>query len=781
MKRIALTLFCLLCLAAWLPAQNAPVRLAAQSVDPQGDSLALLRFRARLDTVRAQEHRPTVALVLSGGGAKGAAHAGVLKYLEEKQIPVDAVLGTSMGGLVGGLYALGYPASYLDSLLRAQDWGKMLSDRVERRYIPATERRYRDRYLLSVPFNYGGLRERLGESLQSETQMRAQALSRSLPSGFVTGLNVGNLISQVSVGYHANRSFSDLPIPYLCVATDLVSCKAKNWTGGSFPLAMRSTMSIPGLFTPVRYRDMVLTDGGMRNNFPTDLAKAIGADIVIGVDLSQGQRDYSRVNNLLEMTDQMIEMLARDAWEHNQNLPDVFIKPDLHEYNMLSFSTEAIDTILARGYQAARDCAAQLDSVKNLMPEGRTLLAAPVARDIGSRPVTLSGVRFTGVQGRNEDYMIHKLGLQEGDSVDAARIEQAVAKLWASHIFNRVGWSLLEQPDGRYELVFHCSYGPAHQLGVGVRADTEELVSGLVYLGLNAHKLRSSRLSLEGRIGQNRYIQGHYVYFDPDLPTINAEVKVGSTTVNLAERKSLYNLRYFYDRESFYFSGMQLVDWDLRAGVKHENYKPLAWLTSNGRTLGRDLSALQRDYVGVFGYAMAYTLDDYYYPTGGFSASLGYDLSFGNNRAHVLAADFRTVLPRGGSVALIPSLYGRSVFGGDDNIFQYNLVGGSMQGRYIDHQIPFVGMHRSMFFDKHVAVLNLDLRTRLYKDVYLSLQGGAVREGSDFEDLISGPHGLSLGAAGELGYDSVIGPVKASLHWSDIAGWGAYLSVGFDF
>ncbi len=86
-----------------------------------------------------------------------------------------------------------------------------------------------------------------------------------------------------------------------------------------------------------------------------------------------------------------------------------------------------------------------------------------------------------------------------------------------------------------------------------------------------------------------------------------------------------------------------------------------------------------------------------------------------------------------------------------------------------------------MFFDKHVAVLNLDLRTRLYKDVYLSLQGGAVREGSDFEDFISGPHGLSLGAAGELGYDSVIGPVKASLHWSDIAGWGAYLSVGFDF
>ena len=184
----------------------------------------------------------------------------------------------------------------------------------------------------------------------------------SLPSGMVYGQNVGNIFSAMSVGYQDEIDFyKDLPIPFLCVATDLVTGTAKIWTKGKLNTALRSTMSIPGLFTPVKVDGMVLVDGGMRNNYPTDLAKKCGADIVIGVNLSSGYKDYSEINNIGDIIGTSIDMMGRPSFENNQNIPDVSIKPDLHEFTMLSFDTKSIDTIIGRGYEAALEVAPQLD------------------------------------------------------------------------------------------------------------------------------------------------------------------------------------------------------------------------------------------------------------------------------------------------------------------------------------------------------------------------------------------------------------------------------------
>ena len=146
------------------------------------------------------------------------------------------------------------------------------------------------------------------------------------------------MIARLCASYRDSISFMDLPIPYCCVAADLVSGKSKNWTSGDIALAMRSTMSIPGLFNPVRYGDMVLTDGGLRNNYPTDLARAMGADIVIGVAFSQLEKTDIKVDNIGNVIGQMIDMLSNEAYEKNILESDVFINPNLKEFNMLSFN-----------------------------------------------------------------------------------------------------------------------------------------------------------------------------------------------------------------------------------------------------------------------------------------------------------------------------------------------------------------------------------------------------------------------------------------------------------
>ena len=185
-----------------------------------------------------QGQRKKVGLVLSGGGAKGVAHIGVLKVLEEAGIPIDYIAGTSMGSLVGALYAIGYDAH-------------TMSDKVYRYNLPFSEKEETEKYLVSVP-------------IKNNREIK-------IPSGFISGQNIYNLFSDLTIGYHDSLDFKKLPIPFACVASNLVDGKEVVQDRGVLPLAMRASMAIPGAFAPVRKNGMVLVDGGISNNFPVDL------------------------------------------------------------------------------------------------------------------------------------------------------------------------------------------------------------------------------------------------------------------------------------------------------------------------------------------------------------------------------------------------------------------------------------------------------------------------------------------------------------------------------
>ena len=222
--------------------------------------------------------RPKVGLVLSGGGAKGAAHIGVLKYIEEAGIPIDYIAGTSMGSIVGGMYALGYSSDEILDIISDVDWDRLISNQVERQkisYINKTESRTQ---LITVPFSVGTDKE----------ELQSRSFKNSLPTGIVSGDNLINLFNSLSVGYSDPIDFNDLPIPFLCIATDLMNGEAEVLDKGVFSKSLRASMAIPILFDPVKIDDTLYADGGLANNFPADQCRAMGADYIIGVSMSPG-------------------------------------------------------------------------------------------------------------------------------------------------------------------------------------------------------------------------------------------------------------------------------------------------------------------------------------------------------------------------------------------------------------------------------------------------------------------------------------------------------------
>ena len=774
---------------------------SVRSVDPYADSIAVEKMRARMNEIR--QYRPTVALVLSGGGAKGAAHVGVIRYIEELGIPVDMVLGTSMGGLIGGLYSLGYTVEQMDSLVSNMDWNWALSDRLARKYITYSDLKYKEKYLLSIPFFYEKDYYRMmradenrfdaahsrdilhvGADNEDGADFLKKNLLGSLPAGYIYGQNVSNLISSLTIGYQDHMSFQDFPIPFVCVAADMVSGKAKIWHEGKINDAMRSTMSIPGMFAPVRVDGMVLVDGGLRDNYPTALAREMGADIIIGVDLSDTRRTYTDINNIGDIISQGVDMLMREALEYNVNVPDVKIKPQLKGYGMMSFDPVSIDTIKARGFEAAREQDSLLREVAARTRVGYIKTPKPSAYDFESDSLVIADVEIKGVLPREEELLEKRLHLKFGQKISKEDLNDIVAKIYGTQAYDYVTYELLGESEP-FKLVLKCRKGPVHQLGIGVRADTEEIVSVLLNLGLNAHKLHGHVYDFSAKISANPYMQFHWSYDLPKMPTINALASLRWTDMNMLDfGTSHLSLSYLCARQEFFLSNMKWKRLDFKAGLRNEVYDVRN--VSSSEILGDyDFSQLTNDFVSLYMDARTDTFDDGYFPERGVNAGLSYSWTFGGfphsfNNFQVIRADARTVCPITDRLAFIPSFNFRFLLGEDIPVAYFNAVGGSLAGRYIDQQMPFLGVTNLVPMKNMLTIYRADIRFTLARNHYLTGTVNYARDCDSFKYYADGPG--YTGVALEYAFDTIFGPLSANVHWSDLTGKvGFYLSAGYSF
>ncbi|HEX9974225.1 MAG TPA: patatin-like phospholipase family protein, partial [bacterium] len=272
--------------------------------------------------------RPKIGLVLSGGGAKGFAHVGVLKMLDSLQIPIDYIAGTSMGSIAGALYAIGYSGIDLEKLAYRSDWQEIFTDKPPRPDLPYFQKEQTGKYQL---------------------EFGVQGVKPMPPSGLIFGQKVSLLFSSLTFPYERITDFDQLPIPFRCVAVDLVTGNQVVIKNGSLAKAMRASMAIPTVFSPVEWGDSLLVDGGLLNNLPVDVVKQMGADIVIAVDVQSPLLARKQLTSALSVLEQTVSPVGIERVKENLKQVDLLIRPDIEEFTAADFDNMKIREIVRRG------------------------------------------------------------------------------------------------------------------------------------------------------------------------------------------------------------------------------------------------------------------------------------------------------------------------------------------------------------------------------------------------------------------------------------------------
>ena len=755
-------MFCVLLLASFTLSAQQANGLVNISYDPHGDSVFFKKIQHRMAEIR--KIRPTVALVLAGGGAKGAAHIGVLKYLEEKGIPVDFVAGTSMGGLMGGLYAMGYSAAEIDTIVQSIDWNVMMSDNIPMGYYAYRSQRYKETYVIDIPFSRFDFKQ-------------------SLPSGYLYGLNVYNMMSSLSVGYQHNLDFMDLPTPYCCVATEIVTQTEKHWTTGPLIDAMRSTMSIPGFFRPVRVDSMILSDGGTKNNFPTDVAVAAGADIIIGVELTM-PRDYSKVNNVADVLMQTAQY-SGGLEAHNRNVKNatIYITPDITGFGMLSFGTKEIATLIERGYNEAAKHEHELDSIVRLVGNGGRQMHHQKALNLEKEKVTISSVEYNGVNEKEKQYLDGKIRMKFDEPYGKEDFEVAQSIIFGTRAFSQVTYRLVGDGNGSYKLVFNCEKRPKHSIGIGLRADSEEWFAALINVGPNRNKIYGSEFDIIARLSTSPYLKLDYNYTPIRGPKVGVSFKMHyRTLMGVADffiKGRLYIEQSLRNEATVYISDTHWSRVNLSGGFRIEQMPFYRYFSTEGY---EQESRWDVFYPYVFLHCTFSNQDDRYFPNKGVRTYLNYDYNCHNT--HYLGTGIIGTIPIGRIFAIIASYKGRYIMGDSTPYYEYmeNYVGGSMEGRYYDHQIPFIGFNGEYMCYRLLSVVDLNLRFKVYKNCYLSALAAAFHDGNAVDNKLEMSKHADFAAGIQFAYKSKFGPMMANIHWnSSNNNVGVYFGIGYDF
>jgi len=380
--------------------------------------------------------RPKLGLVLEGGGALGLAHIGVITWMEEHRIPVSYVAGTSMGGLVGGIYATGRSPAEVRELINGIDWDQVLSG--ETPFSDLSFRRKQDAH--EVP---GSLEFGLRKGLQ-------------FPAGFNTGQEVDLILDRVALPYSELKSFNDLPIPFACVATDLVSGKPHIFRDGPLSLAMRSTMSLPGIFSPVRSGDHLYADGGLLNNIPIDVAKEMGADVVLGIHLETEPLSPTATLPSYGVLGQSISVMIAANELRSMEQADILVTVPLQKYTALDY--DKADIIIKAGYDAAAAKASVLAAYSVSPGEWEEYLAVR-----NSRRKSVPTPTFVEVTGTTSPEM--KKGMEKqlsglvGKPIDTEKLDQDMMSIVGQGRFTTSTYSMVEK-DGQQGLQIQTEQKP---------------------------------------------------------------------------------------------------------------------------------------------------------------------------------------------------------------------------------------------------------------------------------------------------------------------------------
>lgn len=362
-----------------------------------------------------------VGLVLSGGGAKGFAHVAVLKVLEEAGVRIDYIGGTSMGAIIGGLYASGYSANQLDSIIKTTDFTKILIDNLPRKSKPFYDKEHGEKYILNVPIKNGKV---------------------GMPTALSNGQNVLNLLTGLTQHVNSINDFSKLPIPFVCIATNLETGKEEVLNKGFLPEAILASGAFPTLLAPVEIDGKLMTDGGVTNNFPVEQVKAMGADVIIGVDTQSGLENKEQLNSAVKILNQIVGFQMYQSMEHKYDSLDLVIKPNMKTYNVISF--DKAKEIMLEGDLAAREQFSELKAIaaRQVHHENQKIDLDQI------KEFSIKKINIEGNNHYTRAYIVGKLNIKYDEIIDYGKVVSGINNLSATSNFEYVQYQIIHESDG---------------------------------------------------------------------------------------------------------------------------------------------------------------------------------------------------------------------------------------------------------------------------------------------------------------------------------------------
>ena len=741
--------------------------------------------------------RKRVAVVLSGGGAKGMAHIGVLKVLERAGIPVDIVTGTSMGSIIGGLYAIGYNANSLDSMVRVQDWSYVITDKEDMRRQSLGDRKKQNTYVFSTGLTIG------------KRDMQA--------GGIIKGKNLAELFQQLCVGFTDSLDFSrDLPIPFACVATDIIDNSEVDFHSGWLPKAMRASMAIPAAFSPVRIGDKVLVDGGLKNNYPADLAREMGADIIIGVTVQGAPKSAEDMGGTMSILSQIIDVNCKNKVDENLAITDLHMQVDTKGYGSASFSQAAIDTLIRRGEEEAMRHWDEIIALKQRIgidDSFRPLILHPLRPQVMTEKQRVLGYTFENMTPQAERFLRQKFHLKSTDallnghdSIDA-RLEQELTTSMRVDLFYQTAECRLvpvklpkpsmrdlnhyyevdqewKESDG-VQVILSAGDRKSVQLHAGVRFDTEEYAA--VQLGLDI-PLRTAipiNTDITLRLGKRMMVHGEITVHPRSFtrPTLSYTFHRNDVDVYM-DGDLDYNIRYNQFQAELLPINFDLRHFNLQMGLRWDF---MHYRNKLGSETAKQVT-LENEHFFSYRARLSYiNEDDWYFPTRGSRLKAEYAY-LTDNFAQLdgkpgmsdVSASWRKSFPIGERFALQPMVYGRMLFGSIIPPVFGNTIGGDWFGHYIEQQMPFAGIGHMEYVNHHFVAAQLQAQGRIGNNNYVLLRVAAGQQSDRLKELFD--YRTLIGAQVAYYYNTIVGPVGATLGYSNRTKKPYFfLNLGYEF
>ncbi|MBD0831048.1 patatin-like phospholipase family protein [Aestuariibaculum sediminum] len=735
--------------------------------------ILLVCFAGRSQNTKAEEVK--VGLVLSGGGAKGLAHIGVLKVLDSMGVQVDYIAGTSMGAVVGGLYAAGYTGKQLDSVFREIDFDKLINDDLPRSSKPFFERNNSEKYAVTLPFD---------------------KLKLKLPSALSRGQNTYNLIAKLTLNANEIRDFDKLPIPFFCIATNVETGEQVMLDQGNLAQSVMASAALPSLFQPVIIKNQVLIDGGVINNYPIDELRAKGMDVIIGVDVQDGLANREELASALDVLVQINNFRTINDMKLKRNKTDIYIKPNIKDYSVVSFDQGA--SIIENGVKSALD---KKDELQNLIAKQ----GAPSPSRIKIKPQDSLAIHSIVVRGNDKytrAYVLGKLKLKSNETVTYDKFNKGINNLIATNNFDSFEYKLIKRSGTNdYDLVTYLHETKATTfLKFGLHYD--ELYKSAALINLTKKRLLfdSDIASLDFILGDNvRYNFEYFIdkgfywsigiksRFNQFKKSINAQLLLDESEIIDADINKL-ETQLEDQTNQIYVQTLFRKNIALAMGGEHKRLEMKS--ETFVRNAREDETVFeQTDYLSVFGTMKIDSYDNKYFPKRGvyFDGDLHMYLwasSFNQdfNDFTIAKADIGYAFSVSKKLAFnILSSGGFKI--GDKTTKSLDFALGGYGAEFINNLSPFLGYDYISLtgnsFVKGAFIVNYEI----FKKHYITLEGNWANIEDDIFDsgewfTLPDYSGYALG----YGIDTFLGPIQVKYSYTpDIGRSKWFFNVGFRF